>query len=68
VYFLPRLTSNLDASDLCLLRSQDYRCEPQAPGFNWDFKSSYGIRHAFTDLYFIILGTQRRATKKEARH
>jgi hypothetical protein len=30
--YLPRLASNHDPLGVCLLSSQDYRCEPPAPG------------------------------------
>jgi hypothetical protein len=30
---LPRLASNCDPPDLCLLSNKDYKCEPPAPGF-----------------------------------
>jgi hypothetical protein len=30
--YLPRLTSNCNPPDLCLLSSKDYRREPLAPG------------------------------------
>jgi hypothetical protein len=29
--YLPRLASNLDPPDLCVLSSQDSRCEPPTP-------------------------------------
>jgi hypothetical protein len=28
---MPRLASNLDPPDLCLMNSADYRCEPLVP-------------------------------------
>jgi hypothetical protein len=30
--YLPGLALNCDPPDLCLLSSQDYRCEPLVPG------------------------------------
>jgi hypothetical protein len=33
--YLPRLASNCDPPDLCLLRSEDYRLELLVPGFKY---------------------------------
>jgi hypothetical protein len=38
---LPRLASNHDPPDLCLLSSLDYRCEPPAPSSILHFLNVY---------------------------
>jgi hypothetical protein len=32
------LASNLDSPGLCLLSGEDYRCEPQVPGYKGHFE------------------------------
>jgi hypothetical protein len=39
--YFPKLASNHDSPDCCLLSSKDYRHEPQVPSLGYLFLSSY---------------------------